>query len=102
MLPCTVIIYNINFRVLTNQFPPFAVSLSDLENFIQAAKTGLGKNMAEGDYGGLVEVMGHLLAVKERQSSTDEMFEPLQHTIDLLKTYEQELPEVVYKQLEVL
>ncbi|XP_041939413.1 dynein heavy chain 9, axonemal [Alosa sapidissima] len=77
-------------------------SLSDLEDFIQVTKTGLGKSVAEGDYGGLVEVMGHLLAVKERQSSTDEMFEPLQHTIDLLKTYEQELPEVVFKQLEEL
>ena len=29
------------------------------------------------------------------------MFEPLQHTIALLKVYEQELPDVVYKQLEV-
>ncbi|KAL2077982.1 hypothetical protein ACEWY4_025667 [Coilia grayii] len=77
-------------------------SLSDLEDFIQVAKVGLSKSVAEGDYSGLVEVMGHLLAVKERQSSTDEMFEPLQQTIDLLKTYEQELPDVVYKQLEEL
>lgn len=45
--------------------------------------------------------MGHLLAVKERQQTTDTMFEPLQQTIALLKVYEQELPDVVYKQLEV-
>lgn len=57
--------------------------------------------MQEGDYGGLVEVMGHLLAVKERQHMTDSMFEPLQQTIALLKVYEQELPDIVYKQLEV-
>lgn len=57
--------------------------------------------MEEGDYGGLVEVMGHLLAVKERQHTTDTMFEPLQQTIALLKVYEQELPDVVYTQLEV-
>jgi len=55
----------------------------------------------EGDYRGLVQVIGHLLAVKERQNTTDTMFEPLQQTIALLKVYEQELPEVVYKQLAV-
>lgn len=77
-------------------------SLSDLEGFIKVTETGLSKKVEEGDYAGLVEIMGHLMAVKERQSATDEMFEPLQQTIDLLKTYEQELPEVVYKQLEVI
>ncbi|KAK2518440.1 Dnah9 [Columba guinea] len=35
-------------------------------------------------------------------SVTDAMFEPLKQTIELLKTYEQELPEEVYKQLEEL
>ncbi|XP_026133128.1 dynein axonemal heavy chain 9 [Carassius auratus] len=77
-------------------------SLSDLEEFIRLTEAGLGKKVEEGDYNGLVEIMGYLMAVKERQSTTDEMFEPLQHTIDLLKTYDQELPELVYKQLEVL
>ncbi|CAN9508871.1 unnamed protein product [Ophioblennius macclurei] len=77
-------------------------SLSDLESFIVAAEAGLGQRVEEGDYGGLVAVMGHLLAVKERQSTTDTMFEPLQETIALLKEYEQELPDVVYKQLEEL
>ncbi|KAK2528616.1 hypothetical protein Q9233_007587 [Columba guinea] len=33
---------------------------------------------------------------------TDAMFEPLKQTVELLKTYEQELPEEVYKQLEKL
>lgn len=45
--------------------------------------------------------MGHLVTLKERQSSTDDMFEPLKQTIELLKSYEQELPETVFKQLEV-
>ncbi|MEQ2181342.1 hypothetical protein GOODEAATRI_010570, partial [Goodea atripinnis] len=62
---------------------------------------GLSQRVQEGDYSSLVEVMGHLLAVKERQTSTDTMFEPLQQTIALLKIYEQELPEVVYKHLAV-
>ncbi|KAM9424094.1 dynein axonemal heavy chain 9 isoform 2-T2 [Pholidichthys leucotaenia] len=77
-------------------------SLSDLEKFVTETEMGLGVRVKEGDYDGLVGVMGHLLAVKERQNSTDTMFEPLQQTIALLKVYEQELPDVVYKQLEEL
>ncbi|XP_040604816.1 dynein heavy chain 9, axonemal isoform X6 [Mesocricetus auratus] len=46
--------------------------------------------------------MGHLVTLKERQSSTDDMFEPLKQTIELLKSYEQQLPEAVFKQLEEL
>lgn len=76
--------------------------MSDLEGFIEVTETGLSSKVEEGDYAGLVEIMGHLMALKERQSATDEMFEPLQYTIDLLKTYGQELPDVVYKQLEVI
>lgn len=75
--------------------------MSDLETFIAVAEAGLGLRVEEGDYSGLVGVMGHLLAVKERQNNTDAMFEPLKQTIALLKVYEQELPDVVYKQLEV-
>uniref|UniRef100_A0A6Q2WZ44 Dynein axonemal heavy chain 17 n=1 Tax=Esox lucius TaxID=8010 RepID=A0A6Q2WZ44_ESOLU len=77
-------------------------SLSDLEVFIGVAEQGLGHRVEEGDYDGLVGVMGHLLAVKERQVGTDAMFEPLQQTIMLLKTYDQDLPDVVYRQLEEL
>ncbi|ROK76652.1 Dynein heavy chain 9, axonemal [Anabarilius grahami] len=61
-------------------------------------ETGFGKKVEEGDCNGLKEVMGYLMAVKEQQSVTDEMFE--QHIIGLLKTYEQELPDVIHKQLE--
>lgn len=75
--------------------------MADLKEFINIADRGLSKKVEKGDYDGLVEIMGHLMAVKERQSSTDEMFEPLKQTIELLKIYEQELPEEVYKQLEV-
>lgn len=65
------------------------------------ANAGLGVTVEEGDYNGLVDVMGHLLAVKERQSATDEMFEPLKQTIELLKTYDQEMSEEVHTQLQV-
>ncbi|XP_075759566.1 dynein axonemal heavy chain 9 isoform X2 [Pelodiscus sinensis] len=77
-------------------------SLADLEEFIEVAGGGLNQKVEKGDYSGLVEMMGHLMAVKERQSSTDEMFEPLKQTIELLKVYEQELADAVYKQLEEL
>uniref|UniRef100_A0A8D1DBX7 Dynein axonemal heavy chain 9 n=1 Tax=Sus scrofa TaxID=9823 RepID=A0A8D1DBX7_PIG len=77
-------------------------SLADLEAFIKDGESGLLKKVEKGDLKGLVEIMGHLMALKERQSSTDEMFEPLKQTIELLKTYDQELPETVFKQLEEL
>lgn len=59
------------------------------------------KSVDEGDYNGLVECMGHLMAVKERQVATDEMFEPIKQTIELLKTYDQEMSEEVHMQLQV-
>ncbi|NXJ23235.1 DYH9 protein, partial [Dicrurus megarhynchus] len=77
-------------------------SLADLDEFIQTAERGLSRKVEKGDYGGLVEVMGHLLAVKERRSATDAMFEPLKETIELLRAYEQQLPEEVHQQLEEL
>lgn len=58
-------------------------------------------DVPEGDYDTLVGVMHHLLAVKDRQPTTDGMFEPLNQTIELLKTYQEDMPEQVYQQLEV-
>ncbi|XP_014742318.1 PREDICTED: dynein heavy chain 9, axonemal [Sturnus vulgaris] len=77
-------------------------SLADLDEFIQTTEKGLSRKVETGDSGGLVEVMGHLLAVKERHSATDAMFEPLKETIELLRSYEQQLPEEVHQQLEEL
>ncbi|XP_039265498.2 dynein beta chain, ciliary-like [Styela clava] len=77
-------------------------SLSDLKAFIKVADSGLGKDVEEGDYNGLVECMGHLMAVRDRVEATDIMFEPLKHTIDLLKSYDQEMSEEVHHQLQEL
>ncbi|XP_033732158.1 dynein beta chain, ciliary-like [Pecten maximus] len=77
-------------------------SLRELGDFIKTTDGGLTKPVEEGDYNGLVECMGYLFAVKERQATTDEMFEPLKQTIELLKTYEQEMPEEVHLQLQEL
>ena len=50
----------------------------------------------------MVEVMSHLIAVKDRQPTTDNMFEPLKQTIELLKSYDHEMSEEVYVQLNDL
>ena len=76
-------------------------SLADLEAFMKVARMGLTKPLKEGDYDGLVEVMGHLMKVKERQVATDNMFEPLKQTIELLKTYGEEMPEETHVKLQV-
>uniref|UniRef100_H0XMD8 Dynein axonemal heavy chain 17 n=1 Tax=Otolemur garnettii TaxID=30611 RepID=H0XMD8_OTOGA len=76
-------------------------SLADLESFMKVARTGLTKPLREGDYDGLVEVMGHLMKVKERQAATDNLFEPLKETIKLLKSYGEEMPEEIHLKLQV-
>ena len=77
-------------------------SLIDLDQFIKVADAGLCVEVKEGDYEGLVTCMGHLMAVKDRQATTDEMFEPLKQTIELLRQYGQELPDEVHQQLQEL
>lgn len=77
-------------------------SLCDLGNFIRLADEGLQQNVAEGDYEALVKVMGFLLKVKERQTITDEMFGPLRETIELLKFYDQDIPEEINVYLQEL
>lgn len=46
-------------------------------------------------------MMGHLMAVKDRQTTADNMFEPLKATIELLKTYGQEMNDEVHLQVQV-
>uniref|UniRef100_A0A8C5LC16 Dynein axonemal heavy chain 17 n=1 Tax=Jaculus jaculus TaxID=51337 RepID=A0A8C5LC16_JACJA len=77
-------------------------SLAELEEFMNVTRTGLKKPLQEGDYDGLVEMMGHLMKVKDRQAATDSMFEPLKQTIELLKTYGEEMPEEIYLKLQEL
>ncbi|XP_028375908.1 LOW QUALITY PROTEIN: dynein heavy chain 17, axonemal [Phyllostomus discolor] len=77
-------------------------SLDDLEAFMKVARAGLTTPLKEGDYDGLVKMMGHLMKVKERQVATDTMFDPLKQTIELLKTYGEEMPEETYLKLQEL
>ncbi|KAM9308794.1 LOW QUALITY PROTEIN: dynein axonemal heavy chain 11 [Gastrophryne carolinensis] len=77
-------------------------SLKDLEEFIKVTDSGLQHKVAEGDLPALVGVMEHLLAVRDRQSTTDQIFDPIKQTIALLESYEQKLPDHIYTQLEEL
>ncbi|CAL1580722.1 unnamed protein product [Knipowitschia caucasica] len=76
-------------------------SLSELEQFISDTGQGLEQHVEKGEYSALVGLLSHLLAVKSRQQTTDAMFEPIQQTIALLQDYGQELPDMVYKHLQV-
>jgi len=62
--------------------------------------TELAKPLEEGDYDALVNVIRILLRIKERQHATDEMFEPLKQAIELLKIYNQDLPDEVHQHLQ--
>ena len=72
-----------------------------MEKFTIEVNQGLNKKLEEGDIDELLEVMSYLSKVKDRQQKTDEMFEPLKHIIELLKQYQEELPENVHAQIQV-
>ncbi|KAG8443036.1 hypothetical protein GDO86_011741 [Hymenochirus boettgeri] len=77
-------------------------SVTELEEFIKVTNAVFEKKVPNGDYSTLVEVMEHLLAVRERQTATDELFELLQQKIALLESCGQMLPNQIYEQLEKL
>lgn len=79
----------------------FSLSLDELQTFVRATVEGLNHPLANGDHHDLVEVMSHLLAVRDRQTATDKMFEPLRDTIILLEQYGVTIPDQVYLQMEV-
>uniref|UniRef100_A0A1B6BXH8 Dynein beta chain, ciliary-like n=1 Tax=Clastoptera arizonana TaxID=38151 RepID=A0A1B6BXH8_9HEMI len=77
-------------------------SLKELADFIEEADEGLSRPIVEGDYDGLISVMGYLMKVKDRQLVTDYMFEPLNEIIELLKGYDIDFPEETYVLLQDL
>jgi len=60
------------------------------------------QTLREGDLKTLISVMGVLQQMKDRQYKTDNMFEPIKEYIELLKSYDYEMPEQVFIQLEEL
>uniref|UniRef100_A0A3Q2GPF7 Dynein heavy chain 11, axonemal-like n=1 Tax=Cyprinodon variegatus TaxID=28743 RepID=A0A3Q2GPF7_CYPVA len=77
-------------------------SVKELSHFLEDTAGGLSTNVSDGDYAGLVKIMGHLMAIRDRQISNEQHFKPLKSTAELLKSYGQQLPEGVYTQLEEL
>eukprot|EP00731_Ephydatia_muelleri_P037632 Em0524g1a len=67
-------------------------SLNDLASFVKVTIAGLSVTVPEGEYKALVEVMGHLFAVKASGGDRHHVRAPKQ-TIELLKSYGQPLPE---------
>ncbi|KAJ7345633.1 hypothetical protein JRQ81_001583, partial [Phrynocephalus forsythii] len=76
-------------------------SITELATFIHESEKGLAKKVEEGDYTLLVEIMGHLMAIRDLQSTGD-IFKPLKSTAEWLQSYGQPLPEQIYTQLEEL
>ncbi|XP_076454452.1 dynein beta chain, ciliary-like [Babylonia areolata] len=74
-------------------------SLSELSEFIKESDAGMSVEVKAGDYDTLVSVMKHLNKVRERMADTDEMFDPLKQTIQLLHSYGQEMPDEVHELL---
>ncbi|KAK5608169.1 hypothetical protein CRENBAI_003200 [Crenichthys baileyi] len=77
-------------------------SVKELSHFLEDTAGGLSTKVSDGDYVGLVNIMGHLMAIRDRQISNEQNFKPLKSTAELLKSYGQQLPESVYTQLEEL
>ncbi|XP_061574307.1 dynein axonemal heavy chain 11 [Cololabis saira] len=77
-------------------------SLDELQRFLQATMEGLSHPVAKGDHQGFVEVMSHLMAVRDKESGTDEMFEPLRDAIILLERNGMTIPQQFYCQMEEL
>lgn len=88
--------YNICFKLSSSFY-----SVKELSHFLEDTAGGLSAKVSDGDYAGLVNIMGHLMAIRDRQISNEQHFKPLKSTAELLKSYGQQLPETVYTQLEV-
>lgn len=76
-------------------------SLRSLRDFTAETDVGLLKPLEEGDYAGLVSIMGHLFKVREHQLEYDSMFEPLSEILNLLKVYDVDMPDDVHILMQV-
>src|SRR5205085_2106114 len=70
--------------------------------FIQEANVGLRIDMTEGSYDKLVSVMHYLNALNARAEATDKGFGPLNDTVQLLRTYDVDMPDAVHQLLSNL
>lgn len=81
-------------------------SVGDLENFLQEAEEGLIWRTVEGEKDisreTLLEMMGYLAGARQRQATTDAMFEPLDQAAKLLEDFDHQLSEEVLLKLQNL
>ncbi|XP_031334092.1 dynein beta chain, ciliary-like [Photinus pyralis] len=77
-------------------------SLSELDSFVAEAIAALQVELSEDDYEGLLSVMGYLVKIRDRQTATDGMFQPIKEIMELLKEYGVEFSEEIYIQLQEL
>ena len=77
-------------------------SLTELQNFLEEAEIGLQTQISEGDYEGLVKVMGYIRAVKDRQPGYEALVQEMSDTISLLQSFNVDIPEASVQQITVL
>ena len=72
------------------------------ETFLEDAERGLQSQISEGDYSGLVKMMGLIKAVKDNQSKFNPLFGEMKNILSLLHNYNVVVPEKVFQQLNLL
>jgi len=77
-------------------------TLTELEGFIKDASSGLNNEIPEGDYDALVATMKILNDLRRRDEASNDMFAPLQSTVDLLAQFNVELPHEIITMLTEL
>ena len=77
-------------------------SLSDFEDFLENTEIGLQSQISEGDYEGLVKMMGLIKEVKDSQPKYDKIFEEMRNILLLLQNYNVDIPEESLQQLNLL
>ena len=77
-------------------------SFADLEKFLEEVEIGLQAQISEGDYVGLVKIMGYIKAVKDRQQGYEGMFGEMSRTISLLQTFNVDIPESTIQQFTAM
>ncbi|KAI9221923.1 dynein heavy chain and region D6 of dynein motor-domain-containing protein [Blastocladiella britannica] len=77
-------------------------TLNELSRFIRTTHDGLDMKIAEGEYDSLVHAMNLLHGVKQRTQTTDNMFDPMRKTVNMLKQFGVELPDDSVKLLNEL
>eukprot|EP00163_Fabomonas_tropica_P009916 TRINITY_DN1985_c0_g1_i1.p1 TRINITY_DN1985_c0_g1~~TRINITY_DN1985_c0_g1_i1.p1 ORF type:complete len:4225 (-),score=1474.45 TRINITY_DN1985_c0_g1_i1:598-13272(-) len=77
-------------------------SLNELDSFIAIVNHGLSRDVQADDIESLMQVMGHIRDTRNRETATDDMFEPLRDTVHLLRKHDASVPEDSVKKLEQL